>query len=64
MQKDSADEPICRAARKTENSLMDVAGGRRGWDTWRITWRHTLAYVKLTANGNLLYNSGNSNGAQ
>ena len=27
----------------------------------RVTWRHTLSYVKEIANGNLLYVSGNSN---
>ena len=27
----------------------------------RVTWKHTLPYVKWIANGNLLYDSGNSN---
>ena len=27
----------------------------------RVTWKLTLPYVKLIANGNLLYGSGNSN---
>ena len=27
----------------------------------RVTWQLTLPYVKYTANGNLLYDSGNSN---
>ena len=27
----------------------------------RVTWKLTLPYVKQTANGNLLYGSGNSN---
>ena len=27
----------------------------------RVTWKLTLTYVKQTANGNLLYGSGNSN---
>ena len=27
----------------------------------RVTWKLTLPYIKLTANGNLLYGSGNSN---
>ena len=49
---------------ETEKRLMDMGGGRTGWDIWRITWKHTLPYVKWTANGNLLYNSGNSNGVQ
>ena len=26
-----------------------------------VTWKHTLTYVKQIANGNLLYDSGNSN---
>ena len=25
----------------------------------RVTWKHTLPYVKYIANGNLLYDSGN-----
>ena len=33
---------------------------RVGW-TERETWKLTLPYVKYTANGNLLYDSGNSN---
>ena len=28
----------------------------------RVTWKFTLACVKYIANGNLLYDSGNSNG--
>ena len=27
----------------------------------RVTWKHTLPYVKYIVNGNLLYDSGNSN---
>ena len=27
----------------------------------RVTWKLTIAYVKYTASGNLLYDSGNSN---
>ena len=27
----------------------------------RVTWKHTLRHVKQLANGNLLYDSGNSN---
>ena len=26
-----------------------------------VTWKFTIPYVKQTANGNLLYDSGNSN---
>ena len=29
----------------------------------RVTWKLILSYVKWIANGNLLYGSGNSNGA-
>ena len=27
----------------------------------RVTWKFTMLYVKYIANGNLLYDSGNSN---
>ena len=27
----------------------------------KVTWKHTLPYVKQIASGNLLYDSGNSN---
>ena len=40
---------------------MDMGvGGRRGWDIWRVTWKHTLPYVKEKANGNLLCELGNA----
>ena len=46
-----------------ENRITDTVDGRRkervGW-TERETWKLTLPYVKYTANGNLLYDSGNS----
>ena len=60
MWKDSTDEPICRAAQTYG------CGGRKEREGYmeRVTWKHTLSYVKLTANGNLPYNSGSSNGAQ
>ena len=46
-----------------ENRLMDTRRGRkeRVGCTERVTWKHTLPYVKQRANGNLLYDSGNSN---
>ena len=47
-----------------ENRLMDtVDGGRkeRGGCTERVTWKLTLPYAKYIANGNLLFDSGNSN---
>ena len=37
------------------------AGKERVGGTERVTWKHTLPYVKQTANRNLLYDSGNSN---
>ena len=36
---------------------VEGEGGRYG----ERTWKHTLPYVKQTANGNLLNDSGNSN---
>ena len=37
-------------------------GGRRGWKYMeRVTRKLTLSYIKQVANGNLLYDSGNSN---
>ena len=45
-----------------ENRLMDMGRGEeRMRCTERVTWKHTLLYVKQIANGNLLYGSGNSN---
>ena len=43
---------------------MDTAGaGReeRGGRMETVTWKHTLPYVKQIADGNVLYDSGNSN---
>ena len=42
---------------------MDMAGGggRKGRIVERVTWKHTLPYVKQIAKGSLLYDSGNSN---
>ena len=42
---------------------MDTVGGgeERVEGMERVTWRHTLPYVKQIANGNLLYDSGSSN---
>ena len=48
----------------TENRPMDTGRGEeRVRCMERVTWRHTLSYVKQIANGNLLYVSGNSNRA-
>ena len=48
IQKDGPDEPTCRGA--MENRLTDMAaagqGRRRGWEVWRVTWKHILLYVK------------------
>ena len=75
IQKDGTDEIICRAATETQTQKTDLQtqwGGGRGW-CWeegrkervgymeRVTWKRKLPYVKQTANGNLLYDSGNSN---
>ena len=63
IQKDGTDE-ICRAAVKTdiENRLMDTERGRdeRVGRMVRVTWKLTLPCVHQTANGKLLYDSGNS----
>ena len=43
---------------------MDTGGGGRKEKVGcmeRVTWKYTLPYVKQIANGNLLYDSGNSN---
>ena len=41
---------------------MDVGRGEeRVRCMERVTWKLTLPYVKYVANGNLLYDSGNSN---
>ena len=39
-----------------ENRLMDTGRGQE-----RVTWKLTLPYAKQIANGNLLYDVGNSN---
>ena len=45
-----------------ENRLMDTGRGEeRVRCMARVTWKLTLPYVKLIANRNLLYGSGNSN---
>ena len=45
-----------------ENRHTDMGRGEDGMRcTERVTWKLTLPYVKQTANGNLLYGSGNSN---
>ena len=45
-----------------ENRLMDTGRGEERLRCMkRVTWKLTLPYVQQTANGNLLYVSGNSN---
>ena len=45
-----------------ENRLMDIGRGEeRVRYMERVIQKLTLAYVKYIANGNLLYDSGNSN---
>ena len=45
-----------------ENRLTDRGRGEeRVRCMTRVTWKLTLPYVKQLANGNLLYDSGNSN---
>ena len=45
-----------------ENRVMDMVWGvERVRCVERVTWKLTLPYVKYTAHGNLLYDSGNSN---
>ena len=45
-----------------ENRLVDTGRGKeRVRCMEQVTWKLTLPYVKQTANGNLLYGSGNSN---
>ena len=45
-----------------KNSFMDIERGEeRVRCMERVTWKLTLPYIKSTANGNLLYGSGNSN---
>ena len=46
-----------------ENRLMDMEGGEkeRVRCMERVTWKLTTPYVKQTTNGNLPYDSSNSN---
>ena len=44
--------------------LMDIAGeGKKEWvgGMEKVTWKHTLLYLKQITNGDFLYDSGNSN---
>ena len=70
IQKDGTDEIICREAMetKTQRHIEETYGQGAGVGTKetvrymeRVIQKLTLAYVKYIANGNLLYDSGNSN---
>ena len=48
-----------------DNRLLDMRRGEeRVRYMQRVTWKLTLPYVELVADGNLLYGSGNSNGGR
>ena len=61
-QKVGTDEPISKAAMETQTLRTDLRTrlGRekrvRGME--KVTWKHTLPYVKQIANGNLLMAQG------
>ena len=65
--KESNDEHICRAAMETQTETRLMDKGSRGVEGEGetngegSTEAYTLTYVKQVANGNLLYDSGNSN---
>ena len=65
IQKDGTDEPICRAALETQRELTtDTGSGEEGEGEMNgesNVEAYTLPYVKQMANGNLLFDSGNSN---
>ena len=47
--------------RPREQTCGHRVGKERVGQMERGAWKHTLPYVKQLANGNLLYDSGNSN---
>ena len=63
--KDGTDEPTCRAAMESQTLRTGLWTGLGKKERMRCmdrgTRKHILPYVKQTANGNLLYDSGNSN---
>ena len=64
IQKDGINEFICRAAMEKQTQRTDLRtcrGQERVRCMERVTWKLTLPHVKQIANGNLLYDSGNSN---
>lgn len=54
---------FCRTAIETQTlrtDLMDIAGeGNKEWvgGMEKVTWKHTLLYIKQITNGNFLYDS-------
>ena len=66
IQKDGTDEPFAgqQGDEDIENRLMTMGGGEEGEGEMNgesSKEAYTLPYVKQIANGNLLYESGNSN---
>ena len=61
IQKDSTDEPICRATVVVENRRGHEGEGEDGTNGESTMNAYTLPYVKQIVSGNLLYGSGNSN---
>ena len=67
IQREGTDEPISRGSNgeaDIENRLMDMGKGEDGEDEMngeRSMEAYALSYIKQIANGNLLYDSGNSN---
>ena len=65
IQKDHIDEFICKAAMEKQTQRADLwtwgKGEERVRCMERVTWKLILPYVKQIANGNLLYDSGDSN---
>ena len=63
--KDGTDEPTCRAAMESQTLRTGLWTGlgkkERMGCMDRGTRKHILPYVKQIANGNLLYDSGDSN---
>ena len=52
----------CRLWGRTESDVTEAAWRQqqRKVEPCFLAWKHTLQYVKYKANGNLLYDSGNS----
>ena len=65
MIKDDTNKPICRAAMETQRTDFGHNWGGQGVEgeggMYGENNTETSSYVKPIANGNLLYDSGNSN---